>query len=298
MKMKPICVIPARAGSKRVPGKNMRLLGGEPLVQWITEAALQADIFEKVYISTDAPEMLESQWVDATYDMWRWEFEILKRPPELSGDDVRAEEVFKYVVEGLSEDRPDIVCMAMPTAPFTSPESLRNAYRLMVNCDYDGVFLAVRTPFKTQRTVELTDEGVVVPVSRSWLDMDKQSQDLNPTYRPTYGGMFIKTGELLATTGYYAPHNQGMYEVEHPEGIDIDTEKDFAKAELIVADRCVRKLLEKEPVRREDGLRRMHRPERQQRRLGRYAGIRSVLLGLWTRTQDCAGSVLRFLLRY
>jgi CMP-N,N'-diacetyllegionaminic acid synthase len=225
---KPICVIPARAGSKRVPGKNTRLLGGKPLVQWIIEAAVEADIFQRIIVSTDD----ESLFKFVT--MLGVDFEV--RPPELAGDDVRAEEVFKDVVAGYGKyyDLPDIVCMAMPTAPFTKPESLRNAYENMVGW---ATFLAVETPFNTIRTVKHSPGFQPYPVGgNGWDEMGMQSQDLEKTYRPTYGGMFVKTKLLLRDTSYYA-EEQDMYEVPSWEGIDIDTEDDWQQAERYLSER-------------------------------------------------------------
>jgi CMP-N-acetylneuraminic acid synthetase len=231
---KPICVIPARAGSKRIPGKNTRLLGGKPLVQWIIEAAVEADIFEQIYVTTDSNEVrtIAKGLGVRTH----------QRPTWLTGDDVRAEEVFADFVR-YYKNAPEIACMAMPTAPFTRPESLRGAYEYMTDTGVPGIFLGVATEFNTYRTVALEPYGDIHPVSGSWETMGLQSQDLNPTYRPTYGGMFIKTEHLLETTSYYATKGQDMWVVQHPEGIDIDTEDDWQQAERYLSER-----FQKEPV--------------------------------------------------
>ena len=203
-------------------------------MQWIIEAAVEADIFHRIIVSTDDQDMYEFVTLLGV------DFEV--RPPELAGDDVRAEEVFRDVIDdyGKFYKLPDIVCMAMPTAPFTHPDSLRGAYNKMTRLTLDGLFLAAETPFRTQRTVEDWDSDTVTPVGDDWDDMGKQSQDLPKTYRPTYGGMFIETEILLATTRYYG-FQQGIYEVKHPEGIDIDTEEDWLAAERYLRERSEEK---------------------------------------------------------
>ena len=203
-------------------------------MQWIIEAAVEADIFQSVIVSSDDPKILfMAQEMDGVTP--------LSRPLKLCGDDVRAEEVFKHIVEFVGlVTVPDIVCMAMPTAPFTHPDSLRGAYNKMTRLTLDGLFLAAETPFRTQRTVEDWDSDTVTPVGDDWDDMGKQSQDLPKTYRPTYGGMFIETEILLATTRYYG-FQQGIYEVKHPEGIDIDTEEDWLAAERYLRERSEEK---------------------------------------------------------
>jgi len=252
--MKPICIIPARAGSKRVPGKNMRPLGGKPLVQWIIEAALRSNIFEYVVVSSDDKNVLR---LAEGYAGVR----AAQRPSELSGDNIRAEEVFAYHSKNFLGE---IVCMAMPTAPFTQPSSLARAYKKMIaEPRYGGMMLAVKTPFNTIRTVTLQDEYIdshegecwesqsedlnscgcspqiveSVADPGSWSLMGMQSQDLPETYRPTYGGMFIKTDLLLGSgspwsesPSYYAG-SEGLVVVESHEGIDIDTEADWKEAE-------------------------------------------------------------------
>ena len=224
--MGPICVIPARAGSKRVPGKNMRDLGGKPLVRWIAEACVKSDIFESIIVSTDSDEISEvAQSIDQVH--------VAPRPPELAADDVRAEQVFRHVISLIPDnERPEVACMAMPTAPFTRPEDLRSAYALMSK--FEGCFLAVKTPFKTQRTFAVNSLGGVSPVGR-WDDVWKQSQDLEETYQPTYGGMFIRTDHLLEFGQYYSPESQSIYEVEKWSGLDIDTLSDLAEAQSWLA---------------------------------------------------------------
>ena len=213
----------------------MRLLGGKPLVQWIIEAAIEADIFEHVFVSSDDEDILTL----AERMMGDYPIIPTTRPDHLAGDDVRAEEVFSDVVGRLREP-PEIVCMAMPTAPFTTAGSLRGAYEWMVAREFDAVCITSKTRLNTLRTLfpaELNRDGTFRyrPVC-SMEALSRQSQDLKPTYRPTYGGMFVKTEILLETHRYYAPH-QSIYNVRHPENIDIDTEEDWQQAERYLRDR-------------------------------------------------------------
>lgn len=229
---KPVCIIPARAGSKRLPGKNMAVLGGKPLLAWAIDTALRAGIFEEVVVSSDDPKaLLLAESTDGVI--------ASERPAELCGDNVRAEVVFQYEVSQLA-DKPDIVCMSMPTAPFTGADSLMNAYNYMVEARLNGVFLGVATNHNSMRTVSVDVAGNVTPVHGlgGWRgSINAQSQDLDPTYQPTYGGMFIKTDMLLEAPYYYAFCNQGMYEVPQWQGIDIDNEFDLMEAQQWLIER-------------------------------------------------------------
>ena len=212
-------------------------------MQWIIEAAIKSDIFGFVFVSTDSPEIMELVKSVAGVT-------VTPRPEHLAGDDVRAEEVFKYVVETVAETlsyKPEIVCMAMPTAPFTTPESLRGAYEELSSGDpfsFSAMALCVKTDHNTHRTLYRHSEGGAAhPVSGGWGTTGMQSQNLPITFRPTYGGMFVRTEKLLTLAPSYYGDPQGIYEVEYPEGIDIDTEDDWQQAERYLSER-----LQKEPV--------------------------------------------------
>jgi N-acylneuraminate cytidylyltransferase len=231
--MKPICVVPARAGSKRIPGKNLRLLGGKPLLHWIVQAALKSGIFEKIIISSDSREILNSG-LQVRHGSPTEVVMAPTRPAFLSDDDARVEHVFKHEVEAycnLLSCPPEYVCMAMPTAPFTRPASFKLGYERIYDSQLESVFLGVKTDFKTQRTVEMDEAGGISPVTGDWDEFAAPSQLLKETYRPTYGGMFVRTDYLLQTGEYYAPYRQGIVEVPKWEGIDIDTEDDWLEAE-------------------------------------------------------------------
>ncbi len=229
---KPICVIPARRGSKRIPGKNMVDLGGKPLFQWILQAVIDSKVFGDIVVSTDDDEI---RVLAANAGVW-----ISKRPLELAGDDVRAEEVFKAVIEDYAEqDRPEIVCMAMPTAPFTQPETFVEALKQMAR-GYEAVSAVVAVKhsrlLQWEQNVSSADgEGFSLfrPLSRSWAELESQSQDVRAIYRPTYGCMFIKTESLLKSIvpTYYGKFGmQGIIEVPSWQSIDIDDEIDLLKA--------------------------------------------------------------------
>ena len=117
-------LIPARAGSKRVPGKNIRLLAGHPVMAYTIAAALQSRVFSDVIVSTDSEKYAEI----ARY--YGAEVPFL-RPPELAGDVSPDIEWLEYTIKRLQEDGRKYDCFSIlrPTSPFRLPETIQRAWQ-------------------------------------------------------------------------------------------------------------------------------------------------------------------------
>jgi len=110
--VKALAVIPARGGSKRVPGKNLKNLGGKPLVLWTVEAAQQAREIDRLVVSTEDPEIgMVCRNAGA---------EVLRRPSSLALDHIWSAPVVKHALETVALEgyHPEWVCLLHPTSPF------------------------------------------------------------------------------------------------------------------------------------------------------------------------------------
>jgi CMP-N,N'-diacetyllegionaminic acid synthase len=118
-----VALIPARAGSKRVPDKNIRLLAGHPVIAYTIAAALQSDIFSSVIVSTDSERYADI----ARY--YGAEVPFL-RPPELAGDISPDIEWIEYTLKKLEKDGRKYDCFSIlrPTSPFRLPDTIRRAW--------------------------------------------------------------------------------------------------------------------------------------------------------------------------
>ena len=86
-----ICVIPARGGSKRIPGKNIKLLGDKPLISYTIDAALNSEIFDQIYISTDDIDIIEyAKSKNVLID---------ERPKNLAGDTITQVQVINEFIK-------------------------------------------------------------------------------------------------------------------------------------------------------------------------------------------------------
>lgn len=220
--MKNIAIITARGGSKRIPRKNIKHFCGKPILLYSIEAALQADIFDEVMVSTDDEEIADiARKAGAKVPFMR--------SPETSNDfattrDVLIEVVNRYRADGVNFDN---VCCIYPTAPFITPEKLRQAMELHMEKDADSVCPVVRFSFPPQRCYVIEDGMLCYKWPENIL---ARSQDLEPFYHDSGQFYTYKTETLL--------HKERTEWKEYPlvlselEVQDIDNEDDWEIAEL------------------------------------------------------------------
>jgi len=116
-------LIPARGGSKRVPGKNMKLLAGQPLIEWTIGAAHRAGIFRKIIISTDRAETI--LYCDARFGTCE---RILRKPEHATDTSPDVEWIKDYLEH--EENKPDYFMILRPTSPFRTAETIIRAWEL------------------------------------------------------------------------------------------------------------------------------------------------------------------------
>ena len=122
------CFIPARGGSKRIPGKNTKILGGKPLVAWSIEAALNAMVFDGgVWVTSDDDQILGLAR--------EFGARTIKRPPELAGDDVNEHLPFVHAVAEATKiqgGKFEAVCFHQPTSPFVSAATYQRMFQALL----------------------------------------------------------------------------------------------------------------------------------------------------------------------
>ena len=123
-----IAIIPARGGSKRIPGKNIREFHGKPIIAYSIEAARKSNLFDHIIVSTDSEE------VAAVVRQYR--VSVLKRPANLADDQTETWPVIQHALEVLDSGdhpiKPDFTCCIYPCAPMIDPRDLQHA-ELVVN---------------------------------------------------------------------------------------------------------------------------------------------------------------------
>jgi CMP-N-acetylneuraminic acid synthetase len=156
-----LALIPARGGSKRVPRKNLRMIGGKPLVAHSIEQSLAASSIARTVVSTDDPEIAEVAQ--------RYGAEVpFLRPPEISGDAATDLEAFEHALGWLLDHEgyvPDICVHLRPTYPLRKVEDINRMVAVLIDTpgldSVRSVTPAAETPFKMWFR---DDTGVLAPV--------------------------------------------------------------------------------------------------------------------------------------
>lgn len=220
-----LAIIPARGGSKRIPGKNIKLFSGKPLIAYSIEAAQKSEIFDKIIVSTDSDEVAE---VAKAYGA---EVPFI-RPTALSDDFVGTGPVVRHAIQSSmqADFNPQFCCCIYATAPMLQASFLVQGYaQLKAATDKDFAFSVTSFPFPIQRAIRLK-EGGVEPIQPE--NMPKRSQDLEETYHDAgqfYWGhtqAFLQSKPTFAITSI--PIILPRYLVQ-----DIDTIEDWQRAELM-----------------------------------------------------------------
>ena len=220
---RPICIIPARGGSRRLPRKNIAPLAGKPLMGWIIEAALQSDIFDHVYVSTEDEEIAakaEELGAELPY----------RRPSELANDSVGSPQVAADLVLYLQRkgQHYDSICLAEPVAPFFTAEDFRSAYGLFRSGHVDVLHTISRFPDPPQWALK-SEGGCFTPMFGIHHHL-KESQNLAPAYR-VMGIVFVRTSHLLETRSAIS-NSMGGYLIKGMKTVTIHTVEDLMLAEL------------------------------------------------------------------
>lgn len=219
----PLCIIPARGGSKRIPRKNIKPFGGKPMIAHSIAAALESGCFERVVVSTDDEEIaaVARQYGAQT---------PFARPSELADDFATTGAVMRHAVATLlAEGLPEICCL-YATAPFVRPADLQRGLDTLRQSGGDYAFSVTSFPFPIQRALRLNAQGGVSMFQPE--NFAVRSQDLEEAWHDA-GQFYWGTAEAwLAQKPIFNSRSSAVklprYRVQ-----DIDTPEDWARAEMM-----------------------------------------------------------------
>ena len=221
--MNAICIITARGGSKRIPGKNKKSFLGRPIICYSIEAALSSGLFEEVMVSTDDEEIAEiARKAGASVPFMRSE---AASNDYATTDDVLLEVLEEYEKAGKTYEY--MACI-YPTAPFVTGQKLKDALQLLIDNHASGVMPVVSFSFPPQR-------GMVVKNGRLEYcypeNAMKRSQDLETMYHDCGQFYCYQVENYRALKGDlkdgYVPMIMPETEVQ-----DIDNLSDWKLAEI------------------------------------------------------------------
>jgi len=225
-----LCTICARGGSKGVPGKNVKLLQGKPLIAHSIGQALDSGLFAHVVVSTDSDEIAEA----AT----QYGAEVFfKRPAELASDQAGKLPVIRHAFlasEAHYQTRFDLLVDLDATSPLRSIEDIQACVSLTEEGGHGNVITAMparRSPYFNM--VEL-DQGGRVRLSKS-LDQAVVRRQDSPQVYDMNASIYSWKREVLLENDKLFLEDTGLYVMPEERSIDIDSPIDFDLVELLLA---------------------------------------------------------------
>jgi N-acylneuraminate cytidylyltransferase len=221
-----VAVIPARGGSKSVPGKNIRSLGGKPLIAWSIDVARQVSEIDRIIVSTD-----DSQIASIARNHCA---EVYPRPPHLATDEALVIDALKDLIQTLQTEgeRPEWVLLLEPTCPLRTANDVRDCLRLVAQGGYDSVATfkdAELNPHRAWRIVDGIPE-VFIAGAIPWLPRQKlpKAYQLN-------GAVYVFRASLLAQEARSLLLGKlGAVLMPRDRSQDIDDRFDFTIVEALL----------------------------------------------------------------
>lgn len=213
---KTIAIIPARGGSKRLPGKNIQPLGGIPLIVHSIRYAQQHPFVDAIYVSTDDAEIKAAAQAHGA--------QVVDRPENLSGDLEPTVSALKHVLEVVGKGVENVILL-QATNPLRPENLLKEAFTVFIEKGCDSLFTVTRNHQKLGKIVN----DKFVPFN---YEIGQRSQDLEPLYFEN-GLLYISKAELILTNVIVSEEAFPMV-VSHPFAhVDIDTQEDFDYADYL-----------------------------------------------------------------
>jgi len=219
--MKIVAMIPCRLGSQRIPKKNLRLLGGKVLSQWVVNACIDSNVFDEIYINSEA-DVFEKIASDIGIKFY-------KRPNYLASNSATNDDFGLDFIENIECD---LLVQVNPTSPFTKAEDIKNIVNMCINDKFETVHTV-----KDEQIEGLFDE---VPLNFDPTKQMPPSQELIPIKIFTSSIMawntkiFKENMQKFGCAVYGGDSKIGYYTIKGAGMIDIDNEKDFYLAEAIL----------------------------------------------------------------
>lgn len=217
-----IAVIPARGGSKGLPGKNLAEVGGVPLVARAVRSAAASRLVDAVLVSTDDDAIAARARAAGA--------EVVRRPDDLAGDTATSESALLHAlgdVESRTGARPDVLVFVQATSPFIDPAAIDRAVERVLAGSADVVFSAVPSHVFLWRETHAGADGVNHAASAR-----PRRQDREPEYAET-GAFYVLRADGFVRAGHRFFGRVGLEPVHPDHAIEIDDAADLARARLL-----------------------------------------------------------------
>lgn len=218
MKNRIVALLPMKANSERVKGKNFKKIAGKPLFQWILDTLLSVDVIDQIVINTDAQDLLEKSGIDKSDRIL-----IRNRKNELLGDMTSMNLILEDDINNVDAD---IYLMTHTTNPLLKPKTIYSALDEFNKGDHvDSLFTVNRIQtrfYRDDRTPVNHNPGELL-----------RTQDLEPWFEEN-SCLYLFTADSFEKTRSRIGKTPIMYETQPLESIDIDEADDWIMAEAVL----------------------------------------------------------------
>ncbi|MEK9132944.1 MAG: acylneuraminate cytidylyltransferase family protein [Patescibacteria group bacterium] len=217
-----LAVIPARGGSKGIPGKNIAPLNGKPLLAYTIECAKKANLNGPIVVSTDSDEIAK---IAEKYGA-----QVIRRPAEISGDTAPTESALIHVLDELKKTGylPDVIMTLQPTSPMRKAETVRKFVDEFskVSGTYDAML-----SLHENRTDFWVNKGGVF--GRLFPNAPRRRQAREPLYAEN-SALYITKVNSLRESGSVLGFNPTVFIIDEAEALDINEPQDMLLAEFLL----------------------------------------------------------------
>lgn len=229
-----LCIVPARSGSKGLPDKNIRMIGGKPLLAWPIAAALGSSYVDRVVISTDSQKYADvavAAGADAPF----------LRPAELASDHSPSIDFILYTIDRLARmgDHYDWLLLLEPTSPLTETEDVDLAISMLASSEGLAESIVGITAMESQHPAYSVTRDVVGRITplfeHRFADLPRR-QDLSPVFNLD-GSLYLSTIPALRRERSFCHERTLGYVTSQDKALEVDSLIDFICIEALLAHR-------------------------------------------------------------
>lgn len=222
--MKTVAIIPARAGSKGIPNKNLTEVGGKPLIGWTIEAAEKAIGIDRIIVTSDGNDILEFS------DRYK-SVEILSRPESLAQDATPTAPVIEHALDqfDITGDEYEYLVLLQPTSPLRTSEDIEEALKLLNETKANSLISVVKPDHHPLKSFKKNKEGFLEGIVNNDFPFMPR-QELPIAYQPNGAIYIIEIKEFLKRKTFFTERTI-EYVMPTSKSFDVDSYEDIAKIE-------------------------------------------------------------------
>lgn len=225
-KPKVLALIPARGGSRRLPGKNLLELCGEPITVWSIKAAQQSKYVDRIVVSTDSDEIAEvarAAGADVPF----------MRPNYLASDTASSLDVVKHALNELNQKGQcyEFIVLLQPTSPLRTSKHIDESFELLQSKDADAIVGVTELDHPIELTNRLPDDLSMKGFFTT--DSHLRSQDFPKRYRVNGAIYLVRVESLIKENTIFLSDRIYAYKMDREVSVDIDTPYDLRLADAL-----------------------------------------------------------------